>query len=85
MSNNMRSGREPDASGRDRATVFESKTGARVVEGTVARITGGEKFVVQPIGGQAGVEVGDQVIVFILAASLVGRKAILDKEIVNHT
>ncbi len=61
--------------GRERATVFKSKTGVAVVEATVARLTGGGKFVVQPIGGEAGVEVGDQVIIFILDKKLLGRSA----------
>jgi len=63
--------------GRERATVFKSKTGVAVVEATVARLTGGGKFVVQPIGGNVGVDVGDQVIIFILDKKLLGRSALL--------
>ncbi|HME19521.1 MAG TPA: hypothetical protein VKF15_07300 [Nitrososphaerales archaeon] len=81
----MRSGREGKESGREMVTVFESKTGVRVVEGTVAKITGGGKFVVQPIGGVAGVENGDQVVIFILYKNLVGRKAKLKTERDTHT
>jgi hypothetical protein len=64
-------------SGRERAAVFKSKTGVAVVEATVARLTGGGKFVVQPIGGNVGVDVGDQVIIFILDKKLLGRSALL--------
>jgi hypothetical protein len=71
--------------GRERATVFKSKTGVAVVEATVARLTGGGKFVVQPIGGEAGVEVGDQVIIFILDKKLVGRSALLATQTSRHT
>src|SRR5579862_504454 len=72
-------------SGRERATVFKSKTGVAVVEATVARLTGGGKFVVQPIGGDAGVEVGDQVIIFILDKKLLGRNALLATQADQHT
>lgn len=72
-------------SGRERATVFKSQTGVAVVEATVARLTGGGKFVVQPIGGEAGVEVGDQVIIFILDKKLLGRKALLATQTDSHT
>jgi hypothetical protein len=72
-------------SGRERATVFKSATGVAVVEATVARLTGGGKFVVQPIGGEAGVEVGDQVIIFILDKQLLGRKALLATQTSAHT
>jgi hypothetical protein len=71
--------------GRERATVFKSKTGVAVVEATVARLTGGGKFVVQPIGGEAGVEVGDQVIIFILDKKLLGRSALLATQTDAHT
>jgi hypothetical protein len=71
--------------GRERATVFKSNTGVAVVEATVARLTGGGKFVVQPIGGEVGVEVGDQVIIFILDKSLLGRKALLATQASKHT
>jgi len=71
--------------GRERATVFKSKTGVAVVEATVARLTGGGKFVVQPIGGDAGVEVGDQVIIFILDKKLLGRSALLATQAEEHT
>jgi hypothetical protein len=71
--------------GRERATVFKSKTGVAVVEATVARLTGGGKFVVQPIGGEAGVEVGDQVIIFILDKKLLGRNALLATQTDEHT
>jgi hypothetical protein len=71
--------------GRERATVFKSKTGVAVVEATVARLTGGGKFVVQPIGGDAGVEVGDQVIIFILDKNLLGRNALLATQTDAHT
>ena len=71
--------------GRERATVFKSKTGVAVVEATVARLTGGGKFVVQPIGGDAGVEVGDQVIIFILDKKLLGRRALLATQTEAHT
>ncbi|HME19335.1 MAG TPA: hypothetical protein VKF15_06355 [Nitrososphaerales archaeon] len=80
-----RKGREAGGTGRDRVTVFQSETGVRIVEGTVARITGGGKFVVQPIGGAAGVENGDQVIIFILDKDLVGRAALLKTERDTHT
>ncbi|MGA2665066.1 MAG: hypothetical protein ABSF83_08995 [Nitrososphaerales archaeon] len=72
-------------SGRGRATVFKSKTGVEVVEATVARLTGGGKFVVQPIGGEVGVEVGDQVIIFILNKKLLGRSALLETQTEAHT
>jgi hypothetical protein len=72
-------------SGRERATVFKSNTGVAVVEATVARITGGGKFVVSPIGGEVGVEVGDQVIIFILDKKLLGRKALLATQASSHT
>jgi hypothetical protein len=71
--------------GRERATVFKSKTGVAVVEATVARLTGGGKFVVQPIGGDAGVDVGDQVIIFILDKKLLGRNALLETQTEKHT
>jgi len=71
--------------GRERATVFKSKTGVAVVEATVARLTGGGKFVVQPIGGEAGVDVGDQVIIFILDKKLLGRNALLETQTEKHT
>jgi hypothetical protein len=71
--------------GRERATVFKSATGVAVVEATVARLTGGGKFVVQPIGGEAGVEVGDQVIIFILDKKLLGRSALLATQTSAHT
>jgi hypothetical protein len=71
--------------GRERATVFKSKTGVAVVEATVARLTGGGKFVVQPIGGQVGVDVGDQVIIFILDKKLLGRGALLETQTEAHT
>lgn len=71
--------------GRERATVFKSNTGVAVVEATVARLTGGGKFVVQPIGGDAGVEVGDQVIIFILDKKLLGRSALLATQTTAHT
>lgn len=71
--------------GRERATVFKSKTGVAVVEATVARLTGGGKFVVQPIGGTVGVDVGDQVIIFILDKKLLGRSALLKTETKAHT
>ncbi len=71
--------------GRERATVFKSKTGVAVVEATVARLTGGGKFVVQPIGGDAGVDVGDQVIIFILDKKLLGRAALLATQTDSHT
>jgi hypothetical protein len=71
--------------GRERATVFKSATGVAVVEATVARLTGGGKFVVQPIGGEAGVEVGDQVIIFILDKKLLGRNALLATQTKAHT
>jgi hypothetical protein len=71
--------------GRERATVFKSKTGVAVVEATVARITGGGKFVVSPIGGDVGVDVGDQVIIFILDKKLLGRSALLATQTKTHT
>jgi len=71
--------------GRERATVFKSQTGVAVVEATVARLTGGGKFVVQPIGGEAGVDVGDQVIIFILDKKLLGRSALLATQTTAHT
>ena len=71
--------------GRERATVFKSKTGVAVVEATVARLTGGGKFVVQPIGGTVGVDVGDQVIIFILNKKLLGRSALLATQTKAHT
>jgi hypothetical protein len=71
--------------GRERATVFKSKTGVAVVEATVARLTGGGKFVVQPIGGEAGVDVGDKVIIFILDKKLLGRSALLATQTEKHT
>lgn len=71
--------------GRERATVFKSKTGVAVVEATVARLTGGGKFVVQPIGGKVGVDVGDQVIIFILNKKLLGRSALLATQTKKHT
>ena len=71
--------------GRERATVFKSKTGVAVVEATVARLTGGGKFVVQPIGGDAGVDVGAQVIIFILDKKLLGRNALLETQTEKHT
>ena len=71
--------------GRERATVFKSKTGVAVVEATVARLTGGGKFVVQPIGGNVGVDVGDQVIIFILDKKLLGRSALLATQTTAHT
>jgi hypothetical protein len=71
--------------GRERATVFKSATGVAVVEATVARLTGGGKFVVQPIGGEVGVEVGDQVIIFILDKKLLGRSALLETQTEEHT
>jgi hypothetical protein len=71
--------------GRERATVFKSKTGVAVVEATVARLTGGGKFVVQPIGGPVGVDVGDQVIIFILNKKLLGRSALLATQTKAHT
>jgi hypothetical protein len=74
-----------EGTGRERATVFKSKTGVAVVEATVARLTGGGKFVVQPIGGEAGVEVGDQVIIFILDKKLLGRDALLATQANEHT
>jgi len=73
------------AGGRERATVFKSKTGVAVVEVTVARLTGGGKFVVQPIGGNVGVDVGDQVIIFILDKKLLGRSALLETQTEKHT
>ena len=73
------------AGGRERATVFKSKTGVAVVEATVARLTGGGKFVVSPIGGNVGVEVGDQVIIFILNKKLLGRSALLETQTDKHT
>lgn len=71
--------------GRERATVFKSQTGVAVVEATVARLTGGGKFVVQPIGGNVGVDVGDQVIIFILDKKLLGRSALLETQTEKHT
>ena len=81
----MRSGRAIGGTGRDRVEIFESKIGVKVVEGTVARMTGGGKFVVQPIGGTSGVELGDEVIIFIMPKELIGRKALLRKEADVHT
>jgi hypothetical protein len=74
-----------DGGGRERATVFKSKSGVAVVEATVARLTGGGKFVVQPIGGNVGVEVGDQVIISILDKKLLGRSALLATQTDAHT
>ena len=71
--------------GREMATVFKSKTGVAVVEATVARLTGGGKFVVSPIGGNVGVDVGDQVIIFILDKKLLGRSALLATQANTHT
>ena len=51
----------------------------------MARVTGGGKFVVQPIGGNVGVEMGDQVIIFILDKRLLGCNALLATQTKSHT